>query len=215
VIITVAEVVPPDPVAVAVYVVVEVGATDTVPPVGPNVRLLLFDPLSVTVVAFVAVTLTLDELPLAMVVGLAVTVTVGAPVDPFDPPVVTVIITLAEAVPPAPVAVAVYVVAEVGLADTAPPPAASVRLLPFVPVTVTPVALWAVTVKIVELPLVIAVGLALMVTVGVVAASIAWLLTPIPANARTAQGRSIERTLRTSFMAITGSSTLRANTRES
>jgi hypothetical protein len=81
------------------------------------------------------------------------------------------------------------VVAEVGLTDTAPPPAAIVRLLPFVPVIVIPVAFVAITVKIEELPLVIDVGLALMVTVGAVAAT-AWLLT----NAGTAHGRSIERT---------------------
>ena len=80
-------------------------------------------------------------------------------------------------------------VAEVGLTDTAPPPAAIVRLLPFVPVIVIPVAFVAVTVKTEALPLVIDVGLALMVTVGAVAAT-AWLLT----NAGTAHGRSIERT---------------------
>ena len=56
------------------------------------------------VVAFVAVTVTREELPLAIDVGLAVTVTVGGPdVLPVD----TVIVTLAEAVPPDPVAVAV------------------------------------------------------------------------------------------------------------
>jgi hypothetical protein len=87
------------------------------------------------------------------------------------------------------------VVAEVGLTDTAPPPAAMVRLLPLLPVIVIPVAFVAVTVKIDELPLVIDVGLALIVTVGAVAAaSTAWLLTPTPANARTTHGRSIEST---------------------
>jgi hypothetical protein len=55
-------------------------------------------------VAFVAVTVTREELPLAIDVGLAVIVAVGAP---DEPPLVTVIVTLAEAVPPAPVAVAV------------------------------------------------------------------------------------------------------------
>ena len=78
---------------------------------------------------------------------------------------------------------------EVGATDTVPPAAAIVRLLPFVPVIAIPVALVAITVKIVELPLVIDVGLALIVTVGAVAAT-AWLLT----NAGTAHGRSIERT---------------------
>jgi len=191
VIVTDAEVVPPAPVAVAVYVVVEVGATDTVPPVAPNVRLLPLLPLSVTCVAFVADTVTTEELPVAIVVGLAVMVAVGVPDEPPLPPVVTVIITLAEAVPPAPVAVAVYVAVEVGLTDTAPPPAAIVRELPLVPVIVIPVAFWAITVKTEELPLVIDVGLALSVTVGAgELAATAWLLR----NAGTAHGRSIERT---------------------
>jgi hypothetical protein len=92
------------------------------------------------------------------------------------------------------------VVVEVGATDTAPPPAAIVRLLPFVPVIVIPVAFVAVTVKVLLLPLVIDVGLALMVTVGAVAASTAWLLKPIPANASIAHGRSVERTERTTFM---------------
>lgn len=83
------------------------GATDTVPPVAPSVRLLLLLPSSVTCVAFVADAVTVEELPLAIVVGTALTVTVGAPDEPPLPPVVTVIVTLAEAVPPAPVAVAV------------------------------------------------------------------------------------------------------------
>ncbi|HEY5253587.1 MAG TPA: hypothetical protein VIJ53_02975 [Acidobacteriaceae bacterium] len=47
-----------------------------------------------------------------------------------------------------------------------PPEAATVRLLPLLPVMVIPVALVAVTVKTEELPFVIDVGLALMVTVG-------------------------------------------------
>lgn len=70
-----------------------------------------------------------------------------------------------------------------------PPPAAIVRLLPLLPVIVIPVAFVAVTVKTEELPLVMDVGVALMVTVGAVAAA-AWLLT----NAGTAHGSSIERT---------------------
>jgi hypothetical protein len=84
-------------------VVVEVGATEAVPPVDDKVRLLPLVPSSVTEVALVACTVTVEELPEAIVVGLAVTVTVGA--EPV--PVVTVILTLAEAVPPDPVAVAV------------------------------------------------------------------------------------------------------------
>jgi hypothetical protein len=60
-------------------------------------------PVRVTPVAFVAVTVKIDELPEVIVVGLAMMVTVGAP----DVPVVTVIVTAAVAVPPLPVAVAV------------------------------------------------------------------------------------------------------------
>lgn len=99
-----AVVVPPVPVAVAVYVVVEVGLTDAVPPVDANVCWLPSVPLIVTPVAFWAVTLKTEELPEVIDVGLALIVTVGAPVVP---PVVTVIVTLADAVPPLPVAVAV------------------------------------------------------------------------------------------------------------
>jgi hypothetical protein len=93
------------------------------------------------------------------------------------------------------------VAVEVGLTEIVPPLAFTVRLLPFVPVIAIPVAFVAVIVKVEELPLVIDVGLALIVTVGALAASTAWLLIPKPTNARTAHGRSIERTERTNFMA--------------
>jgi hypothetical protein len=61
-------------------------------------------PVIVIPVAFVAVTVKTEELPLVIDLGLALIVTVGAP---DEPPVVTVIVTLAEVVPPDPVAVAV------------------------------------------------------------------------------------------------------------
>ena len=83
----------------------EVGLADTAPPPAANVRLLPLVPVRLTVVAFVAVTVRTVELPLVIDVGLALIVTVGAPDVP--PVVPTVICTLAEAVPPAPVAVAV------------------------------------------------------------------------------------------------------------
>lgn len=124
-------------------------------------------------------------------------VTVSWTGEPPPDPVPTVIVADAEVVPPDPVAVAVYVVVEVGLTDSVPPLAAIVRLLPLVPVIVIPVAFWAVTVRTVELPLVIVVGLAVIVTVGVgelTAAPTAWPLTPTTANAGTAHGISIERT---------------------
>ena len=59
------------------------------------------DPVIVTDVEFVAVTVNVDEVPEVMVVGLARIVTVGAGGG------VTVTETMAEAVPPGPVAVAV------------------------------------------------------------------------------------------------------------
>jgi hypothetical protein len=58
-------------------------------------------PVTVTPVAFVAVTVNVDELPEAIVVGLAVMPTVGAGAG------VTVTVVPADAFPPAPVAVAV------------------------------------------------------------------------------------------------------------
>jgi hypothetical protein len=58
-------------------VVVDVGATEAVPPVDDKVRLLPLVPSSVTEVALVACTVTVEELPEAIVVGLALTVTVG------------------------------------------------------------------------------------------------------------------------------------------
>jgi hypothetical protein len=100
--------VPADPVAVAVYVAVEVGLTEIVPPPAAVVRLLPLVPVIATDVALVAVTVKIEVLPFAIDVGLALIVTVGAPDPPPDPvPVPTVIVTLAEVVPPDPVAVAV------------------------------------------------------------------------------------------------------------
>jgi hypothetical protein len=66
-------------------------------------------------------------------------------------------------------------------------------LLPLLPVIVIPVAFVAVTVKTEELPWVIDVGLAVIVTVGA-GEPVAWPLIPTPANAGTAPGRSIKRT---------------------
>ena len=82
---------------------------------------------------------------------------------------------------------------EVGATDVVPPPAAIVRLLPLVPVIVSPVAFVVCMVKTDELPLVMFVGLALIVTVGATAA-MAGLLAATSANAGIAQGSSIEST---------------------
>lgn len=179
--------------------VVEVGLTDIAPPPDAIVRLLPLVPVIVIPVALWAVTVKTEELPLVIVVGLALIVTVGAPDDSL---VVTVIVADAEAVPPDPVAVAVYVVVEVGLTDSDPPVARIVRLLPLVPVMEIAVAFAAVTVKTEELPLVIVMGLALIVTVGA----------GVPAaNAGAAHGSRIERTQQKSFTTrhLTGNSFFR------
>jgi hypothetical protein len=85
----------------------------------------------VTCVAFTAVTVKVDELPAVIELGLAVMVTVGAGFG------VTVTVVLAETVPPAPVATAVYIVVAAGLTACVPPLGCSVYELPSDPVTVT------------------------------------------------------------------------------
>jgi hypothetical protein len=92
---------PPEPVAVAVYVVVAVGLTDCAPPLAVIVNELPSLPLTATWVAFAAVTVSVDELPVVIDAGLAVMVTVAAGVF------VTVIVADADAFPCTPVAVAV------------------------------------------------------------------------------------------------------------
>jgi hypothetical protein len=62
-------------------------------------------PVTVTEVAFVAATVSVDELPAGIVLGLAVMLTVGA----AAPGGVTVTTVVAVVLPPAPVAVAVAV----------------------------------------------------------------------------------------------------------
>lgn len=119
-------------------------------------------PVTVTAVALVAVTVNRDELPDAMDAGFAMMLTVGAGGNAAA----TVIVTVVETVPPFPVAVAVYVVVAVGLTDCVPPVGWRVYELPSVPVIVTAVALLAVTVSVDELPEVMEVGLAVMLTVG-------------------------------------------------
>jgi hypothetical protein len=65
-------------VAVAVYVTVAVGLTDCVPPPGCNVYELPSVPVTVNCVAFVAVTVKVEEAPSVIVRGVAVMFTVGA-----------------------------------------------------------------------------------------------------------------------------------------
>lgn len=80
---------------------VEVGLTDWVPPLAGSEYELLSDPVIVTEVAFVAVTVRVDELPEVIAAGLAAISTVGAGF------VVTVTVAVAVLVPPGPLAVAV------------------------------------------------------------------------------------------------------------
>jgi hypothetical protein len=72
-------------------------------------------PVTVTPVALVATTVKVEELPVVIEVGFATMLTVGAAGW------VTVTVTLAEVLPPGPVAVAVYVVVTVGLTGCTPP----------------------------------------------------------------------------------------------
>ena len=79
----------------------EVGLTACVPPVEFKVYELPSVPDTATCAALVAVTVSVDELPTLIEVGLAVILTVGSATD------TTVTVAVAVAVPPAPVAVAV------------------------------------------------------------------------------------------------------------
>ena len=87
------------PVAVAVYVVVAVGVTGCLPPVGDNEYEVLSEPVIVTCVALVAATVSVDDPPVGMEDGFAMIVTVaGWP---------TVTVAVAVTLPVDPVAVAV------------------------------------------------------------------------------------------------------------
>ncbi len=89
------------------------------------------DPFTVTWVVLVADTVRVEELPATIVIGLAVMATVGFGFDE------TVTVAVADALPPGPVAFAVYVVVAVGLTDSVPPPTGSVKLELSLPVMVT------------------------------------------------------------------------------
>lgn len=79
---------------------VEVGLTDCAPPFEAKMYELPSLPLTVTAVALLAVTVSVEELPEVIEVGFAAILTIGAGL-------VTVTVALAEIFPPAPVAVAV------------------------------------------------------------------------------------------------------------
>ena len=79
-------------------------------------------PVIVTLVAFVAETVSVDELPALIEVGLATRVAVAA--GGGGVAAATVTIAVAVALPPVPDAVAVYVVVAEGVIDFVPPAAA-------------------------------------------------------------------------------------------
>jgi hypothetical protein len=113
----------------------------------------------------VATTVKVDELPNAIDCGLAAMVTVGVG------GCMTVTAADAVAVPPAPVAVTVYVAFLVGLTVSVPPVTGKLvgeeKVVPSVPCKSRVAASVAATVRVVELPRLIDVGLAVRVTVGV------------------------------------------------
>ena len=159
--------------ASAVYVVVVVGVTVSVPPVDERVLVLPSVPVTTTEVALVAVTVSVSELPWLIEGFCAEIVTVG-----FGAVVVTVIVVWADVLPLELVAVAVYVVVEVGATVIDPPLYGRVYEVPFDPVTWTEAALVSVTVSVsdcpdemlLELAVIEMVGLEPVVTVIVVAA---------------------------------------------
>jgi hypothetical protein len=75
--VAVADTFPETPVAVAVYVVVLAGVTGCVPPVELSWYELPSDPVTLTVEALVAVTVSVDEAPAAMEAGAAIMLTVA------------------------------------------------------------------------------------------------------------------------------------------
>lgn len=83
------------------------GLTACVPPVAPSVNLLPSEPVSESAVAFVAVTVKIEELPAVTDAGAAAIVTVGA-LDPDPVPEdETVTVDAAVTDPPGPLALAV------------------------------------------------------------------------------------------------------------
>jgi hypothetical protein len=133
--------------------------TACVPPVVARLYELPSLPVTVTCVALVAATVNVEEDSALMVVGLATVVTVGTGS--------TVIVAAALTVTPLlPVATAVYVVVFFGLTACVPPATGRLYVLPSEPVTVTCVALTAVTVSVEAVPDGTVAGFAVSVTAG-------------------------------------------------
>jgi hypothetical protein len=130
-----------------------------VPPLAGRENELPSDPATETWVAFIALTVSVDELPAPIAVGLAVMLTVGGGLA------ATVTVAVAETLPETPVAVAVYVVVLDGLTACVPPVELSWYELPSDPVTVTVEALVAVTLSVDEAPAAMEAGAATTLTV--------------------------------------------------
>lgn len=140
---------------------VEFGVTVTVPPVDDRLYELPSDPVTTTLVALLAVTVSRSELPALIELFCAEIDTVGfCALDP------TVIVTCAVELPLEFVDVAVYVVVEVGDTVSVPPLYGSEYEVPFDPVTFTDADLLAVTVSVTDCPAVMFVELAVIETTG-------------------------------------------------
>lgn len=205
VIVAIAVALPPDPVAVAVYVVVPVGLTTCVPPEPERVYLLPSLPVMTTDVAFVAVAVKVEVAPEAIALGLAMRVTVGA--DEAEDETVTVATAVAGLVPFVPVAVAVYVVVALGFTGCVPPVADSENLLPSLPVIATEVALLAVTVSVAALPGEMVSGFAVRLTVGEASTPVVVVPAPQPARARARHRKKLARNTRSGRTSRTRSNT--------
>jgi hypothetical protein len=131
--------VPPGPVAVAVYVAVELGVTLT-DPLAANVP----TPAMLTEVALLVVQFSTAEAPETMLLGCALKAIVG-----FCAEVTTLTTVEDSLLPPGPVAVAVYVVVTVGVTFTEP----LAENVP-IPLMLTEFALLALQLRVVPAPLV-------------------------------------------------------------
>jgi len=126
--------------------------------------LLPSEPVSDTPIAFVAVTVRIEEPPAVTEAGFAAIVTLGVPDPAPDDETVTVDAAVAD--PPGPLALAVYVVVAVGFTVCVPPAAGRVYELPSEPLIVTVLAFVAATVSVADVPAATVVGFDVMVTVG-------------------------------------------------
>jgi len=145
--------------ASAVYVVVWLGVTVTVPPLEASVYVVPSDPATDTFVALLAVTVRVSELPWVIVL-------LAAEIDTVGLAAATLIATWAVVLPCEFVAVAVYVVVAVGATVMVPPAYETMYLVPFDPATLTEAAFDAVTVSVSDCPEEMLLELAVMETVG-------------------------------------------------